>query len=555
MKAFLAAPLALAASLVLPPAAAAQEPSAFGPLPDSVAERAIAVYNRDGTIRLQGDSEIPAGTRIEGAVAVLNGRLRIAGIVAGDVVVINGDALLAASADVSGNVTVIGGEAVAEPGARAGGRVSSYREPLRFRYLDDRLVYVPPHLERGLSAGRDLRFGRADVFIGTQAGYNRVEGLPIAVGPRLRLGGSNPTRLRALAVFRTAAGLGLDSDRMGYDIAAEQELGVPGVSAGVNVYSEITPIEAWHLTERENSLSTFVLHNDQRDEYRRIGGMLSLRLARPDLPVGAQLWYRRDDHRSVRPRDPLALFDSDDPWRPEARVAEGRLHSIGLDVSYDTRNEPNDPSYGWFLQGAIEQGIGGRLALPGPDPAGAATARTGYTSALLDLRRYARISPYSLFGFRVLAAGSVDGRALPPQRQHALGGDGTLPAFSLLRFDCDARNRPLPVDGALYPYYACDRAALVQLEYQASFPLARRLGDRIGLSTSFSNSVRWVAFFDAGRAWTEPRARAGRGGGADDFSADAGLGIRIGRLGAYWAVPLSGGVRPINFFVRLGPRL
>jgi hypothetical protein len=199
--------------------------------------------------------------------------------------------------------------------------------------------------------------------------------------------------------------------------------------------------------------------------------------------------------------------------------------------------------------------VGGDLASRDAALAGAATARTGFTTAHLDLRRYSRISPYSLLGFRVVAAGSVDGKALPPQRQHTLGGEGTLPAFGLLRFDCGARHLEPEETAARYPYYGCDRLALVQLEYQASFPLARRLGDRIGLSANFTNSVRWVAFFDAGRAWTEPDARAGRGGGNDEFSADAGIGIRIGGIGAYWAVPLSGAERPLNFFVRVGPRL
>ena len=535
--------------------AAAQEPLVLGPLPDSAAERVLWVYNRAGTIRLQGESEIPGGTRIEGALAVLNGPLRIAGIVAGDVVVINGDAALAPGANVRGSITVTGGQVVLEPGAQVAGPVVSYREPLRFRYADDRLLYVPPHLEQGLSAGRDWRFGRADVFIGARAGYNRVEGLPVAVGPRLRVGGGNPTRLHALAIFRTAAGFGLDSDRMGYDVGGERRLGGSGLVLAAQLYSDIVSIEPWQITERENSLSTFLLHNDHRDHYQRAGGRVALRLERAELPLGGELWYRREDHTSVRPREPFTLFDESDPWRAEPRVAEGRLHAIGLDLRYDTRNEPDDPSYGWFLQGGLEQGIGGALTIPGADPAGRGTARTGFTEARLDLRRYSRISPYALFGFRVLAAGSADGRPLPPQRQHALGGEGSLPAFGLMRFDCGARDRAPADDQAFLPYYGCDRMALVQLEYQASFPLARRLGDRLGLGSSFTNSVRWVAFFDAGRAWTEPDARHGRGGGSVDFSADAGIGIRIAGLGAYWAIPLSGGGRPVNFFVRLNSQL
>jgi hypothetical protein len=44
-------------------------------------------------------------------------------------------------------------------------------------------------------------------------------------------------------------------------------------------------------------------------------------------------------------------------------------------------------------------------------------------------------------------------------------------------------------------------------------------------------------------------------GGDDDFSADAGVGLRVGPAGIYWAVPLSGRGQGVNFFVRTGPRI
>ena len=76
-----------------------------------------------------------------------------------------------------------------------------------------------------------------------------------------------------------------------------------------------------------------------------------------------------------------------------------------------------------------------------------------------------------------------------------------------------------------------------------------------GLWTTVSDLARWVAFFDAGRAWNEPGSRDGRFGGNDDFSVDAGLGIRLGPLGGYWTVPLSGHGHSFNLFVRIAPRI
>ena len=97
--------------------------------------------------------------------------------------------------------------------------------------------------------------------------------------------------------------------------------------------------------------------------------------------------------------------------------------------------------------------------------------------------------------------------------------------------------------------------ALVQLEYQAGFPFARRVTEALGLGSSLGYLARWVAFFDAGRAWTEPGSLDGRNPGSSDFSADAGLGIRLGPLGLYWSMPLSGEGHDYNVFLRLGPRI
>jgi cytoskeletal protein CcmA (bactofilin family) len=544
----------LAAMLRFGPAAA-QEVQVIPALPDSVAERVLATYNRPGTVRLTGESSIAAGTTLMGDVGVLNGPLHVAGTIEGSIVIINGDVALASTALITGDIIATGGDIALEPGARATGALTSFREPLRFRYQDGALVFVPLEEEVGLSAGRDWRFGRGDVLVATRGAYNRVEGLPVVFGPRLRLGGSNPTRINAFAIYRTTGGVTLDPEDFGYEAGIEQQLGTRGLNARLRLFSLVDEIEAWNVTDRESSLATFLLHRDYRDHYERTGWELGLRAARPDLPWSAELLYRDERHESLFPRGPWSLIDNDEPWRPEPRIAEGTLRALALELRYDTRNEPAQPTWGWLVRAGIEQGLGGDLALPAELP-GAATARTGFTTAAIDLRRYARLSPYARLAVRLHAAGSVDGSALPPQRQHALGGEGSLPAFPLFDFDCDARGH-LTASGSdsAYAYYGCDRMALVQVEYQAGFPLALRLGDLIGLRHGFTNAVRWAAFFDAGRAWSEAEARAGRGGGSSEFSADAGLGIRVGALGIYWAVPLSGSGNGVNFFVRIGPRL
>jgi hypothetical protein len=530
-------------------------------LPDSVADRLAAFYNRETTMRLSGDARIGAATTLRGDVAVL-GTLVVDGVVEGDVVVINGSLSVNPGARVSGSATVVGGEARVAANATVSGGVRVYREPLRYRQQGAHIVYVPPLLEPGLSAGVDLPFGRTDIFVASHGPYNRVEGLPIGIGPRVRFAGTHPTTARGIVIARTSKASELEPRRIGYDLRAEQVITPSiGFSVGVRLYSEIAGIEERGLSDREAAIAAFLLHRDYRDYYEREGWSLYGSLERPGTPWTLQLEYRDEEHVSRAAANPLTVLHNRSAWRPQPSVAEGALRSLTASLAFDTRNEHRDPSAGWQIGVGLEQGLGGTLRNLGmsagasPDAALIGNS-TDFLSLDIDVRRYARLTPYSRLALRIAAAGSVDGSALPPQRQHALGGEGSLPGYRLMEFDCGARDEVVHIGNDTYhPYYGCDRMTLVQLEYQANFPFARRLAESVGIGSAVGSLVRWVAFFDAGRAWIERDSHSGRVRSHSDFSADAGLGIRVGPVGAYVAWPLSGSADDMNFFIRLGPRL
>lgn len=559
-------PVSLAGS----PLAAQTPPPAEPELPRSVAEHVIAVYNHPSTVRLGGTARLPRGAELTGDVAVLGGSFAVAGTVRGNVVVINGDLRLESGAQITGGATVVGGIVTGLEQATVAGPVEAHRAALRFRRDEGRLTHAPPPPEPAISAGRQFDFGRTDLRLAVRGGYNRVEGLPVGAGARLELGRSNPTSLQTMLIYRTESGLRLSPREFGYELRAEQFIG--GHRAwriGAALRSEILPIEAWGLSDRENALATFVLHRDYRDHYEREGWSTYLRLAPRGEPYDVTLEYRDERHRTVSAGGAWALVDNDREWRPQPIIARGELRSAAITLRYDSRNEPLDPSTGWFLTASAEDGLGGDLS-----HAVTIDAETGqprleprdvdarFTTALLDLRRYARIGPGSRVAVRLLAAGSVDGGALPTQRQHVLGGEGSLPGYAAFRFDCGAREHALEVGaGRLnppvrsFPYYGCDRVALFQFEYLGRLAVAPSLGRMLDRDLSFIEPVNWVLFFDTGRAWTEDDAAGGRETGRSGFVADAGLGLRFGRFGVYWAMPLSKGPDGLNFFVRIGPRL
>ena len=542
--------------LVLALARAAPAQQTPEPLTEDVIQSAIDLYNRAGTIRMTGDSRIAAGSEVIGDLAVLSGVLELEGRIRGDLLVLNGDLRFGPTAQVDGRVLVIGGTAEGMDTTRVTGSVQAYRNSFGYHLRDGVMERATRRvLPAELAAGRDFDFGRADLIIATPGPYNRVEGLPIGAGPRLTLGHSNPTVFEGLGIYRSATGSNIDADDLGYALRAEQYFGGRrALRLGVQVYSQIAAIEPAGLSDREASLATFVLHRDYRDHYNREGWQGYVRFAPPEYAWSGSVEYTDERHAPVSPRDPWSILKGGEDWRVEPLAASGYLRSLTVRIAFDSRNDPADASHGWWLRGQLERALGGSLRTEldtGSEP-----APRRFWHGEVDLRRYARLGPSSRLAVRLLATGSLNGHALPVQRQHTLGGEGSLPGFEMRRFDCGGQRQIILRNGTPFQrFYGCDHAALVQLEYQTDFKFLRRFRhasiDQLGLL----QRTRAALFFDAGRAWNLDEEKGVRGNGNDDFSADAGFGLRLGPVGLYWAVPVSGRGEPMNFFVRIGPRL
>jgi outer membrane protein assembly factor BamA len=346
-------------------------------------------------------------------------------------------------------------------------------------------------------------------------------------------------------------------------VRLEQYLGgYRSLRVGIGWHRVTDPIEDRGLTDVENSLSTFILHRDLRDHYERSGWRAYLTYTGRTRPLEVGIEYRDEHHSSVAARTPWSLLDNDEPWRLQPQIADGEISLLRGWVRWDTRNDRTDPSAGWLLDARVEQGLEGELirdywASAPTAGARADTANAEFTAVRVDLRRYLRVGPRTRIALRALAAGSPDDGALPPQRQHVLGGEGSLPGYAHFTFDCGARDPVQEING-LSAYYGCDRKVLFQAELRFAFlgSSSVGIGRRLGLDFELATTPELVLFADAGRTWIEPeslRRRVHLGPG--DFRYDAGVGLRLGRLGLYLAAPLSEGGDGVNFFLRLGPRI
>jgi hypothetical protein len=543
-----------------------------------VIQEVIETLNSAEVLRLPGGARIPEGTRVEGSVAVLGGAVELQGEVTGNLLVANGDLRMRTGARVGGDVLVVGGALQMDPGATITGVSRVFAYPFRYRTRAGVVEAIPDgDFAPGFLAS-DLGFGQARVTIRAGPTYNRVEGLPVRIGPVIQTAGSNPLSMEALAIWRSVSGLNLESDRLGYAFLLDQGLGGRGTaSIGATAFREVAAIENRGMGDLESSLSTFFLRRDLRDFYDREGWTAFLDLRPARIPLNLTVAYREEENRTPAVQDPWTLRSSDHAWRPLSLTGEGTVRSVEADLHWDRTDNALDPSDGWSLDLRFSRQVGGALRLPPfslePSALEGDSGDWGpelptFTRGAFDLRRYARVSPTSRLNLRVAGAGTLTSSPLPPQLQSALGGEGTLPGHPRFSVSCGARSTVYHSSTgageaaeqiqAVFPLYGCDRTLLFQAEFQGFLPISwNPVPDEwedAELSSLFELRPAWEIFFNAGRGWVRGDLAEGVARTDSPTRADIGVGIFFGPLGLYWSYPLNRRDQELNFFVRLQRR-
>ncbi len=537
----------------------------------SVAAVAVSTWNASGTVRVVGAFDVTAGQEVTGTIAVLNGPVVIEGRVTGDLIAINADVRLEAGADIGGDLIVVGGVVRRAEGSRVAGEVRTQAELLRYTMDGDRII--PDEGRAGdwrprLGATRNDADAYTDLFFVSARTYNRVEGLPVLVGPRFRRTTDwGRVQVEARGVVRTAGPLRWDRGSIGHDARAELRWGVNyGLVLGGRLFDVVEPVESWQLLEKEAGLATWVLHRDLRDHYGRHGaeGTIGGRIGEE---LSLHLVFASERWRSVEERGPWSLLRDMERWRVNPGVDEGTIDQFGVRLNLDTRQRTRSPwTGGWFMRAELERGEGTLLrnqqTVLDPDAAPTLSPAVTYTRGFVDARRYNNLSPGTQLNFRIVTGGQLGGDELPAQRKLSVGGPGSVEGYDFRRSPND--DDVFTCGGiATKPGRAtlCDRIALAQVELRQDFYVDWVRTDRHEewWRPGFNGRGQWVLFADAGRGWTvgdgDPAIRQDRGlPPLSSFRSSLGVGVDFGGLGLYLAKSVTTGAEPMNFLVRLGRR-
>jgi hypothetical protein len=512
---------------------------------------------------------------VPGNVAVQNGPVVISGRVAGNVLAVNSDVILRPGAKIDGDLWVIGGRLTGKDNGIIGGelrvyerRVNARRDGDRMYIDDDEIIPVNRPLRRRQRLGD--RSWSDPIHIASAGAYNRVEGLPVNIGPSIYQRTSfGSVRIDAFAVVRTGSTFEESGGDVGHDIQTELRFGQrSGPAIGGRLFNTMEPVESWQLSEIETSLAAFLFRRDYRDYYVAHGveGFARLYLGRYASLTGS-LSDERWDSRSQL--NPFTLFRADASWRPNPQMDVGRMHIARATIKYDTRINPDEPRSGFYVVANAERGVGNLTRAPTIPPnalilvAPPEQAPAQYARVFVDARSYNRLSPVGQISFRVVGGGWVNGDQLPMQRRLSVEGPSVLPGYDFravgAAFDRGAcTSESIPGMPAL-----CDRIALAQVEYRGNLHLD--IGDwreDAGRYIGARSDASWVMFFDAGRGWLVGPSAPGNPDqfpsdeipSLNTFRSDAGLGLDFGGIGVYAAKALSAPAEPVNFFLRLHRR-
>jgi hypothetical protein len=407
------------------------------------------------------DAEIDIDETIDGNVVIMDGDLKVYGHVMGDILALNGDVRVQRHGFVSGNITTVGGKIrqhedsivegnQIETKSRNVFRSADYEEDFNFdfdfEFPEDRNEYKYSTLPMGPLDDQVI------------VRYNRVQGFFLGMEMPKSIAGKNN-----IATIHGFGGYGFKEKAWRYELGLDRYFFNQRdyrFELGAKMYDLTDTRDDWLITPTENSLASFLMHEDFFDFYRRKGFEVH---ASQNLSIFLKgtLAYRNDDYQSLDKNVDWALFGGKKKFRENPLISEGNMRSLYGELYLDTRNSHELPRRGWYGKIAMEMSNSGLKS------------DFRFNQYLIELRHYLPVSRGERLDFRVMA-GSAEGD-VPLQKLFQLGGLSTLRGYS-------------------YKEFSGDRMLLMNLEYNVSPSTFSR-------DILFFDDLRLIFFMDTGAAW------------------------------------------------------
>ncbi len=396
-------------------------------------------------------------------------------------------------------------------------------EPARGAIISKGFDLIDRAGRRVLVVELDRRAADADVDFGPgqrEDWYSPVDGFSPAAGFKLTLFDStrfHHTFIRSYVTYKFAR------ESAGFSVGFERPiLGAwdgPRLYVGAEAHEITATDDAWRLSTLEQSVVALTFANTFRDYHTSKG--YQLHAAYRMTPAQEILASWRDlEHEPLANTADYAVFrDGGDTFRPNQQATAGDLRAVVLGYTLDTRGleeESLERTYERHLFSSLFGTTGSRKSGVRLEwTSELATEGLGgdfdFTRHIVNARSYGQFGSHG-FRVRTLAGGSSG--VLPPQRQFALGGIGSVHGYS-------------------FKEAAGEGMFLFNVEY--------RLGSRS------PNGARLMAFFDAGRVWTPVV------GSRDDWLKGIGGGFEIGEFRVEFGWRLDDIPQSLQVLVRFGP--
>jgi hypothetical protein len=350
-------------------------------------------------------------------------------------------------------------------------------------------------------------------------GFAPAAGFDLTIFDRARF---HHTYIRSFLSYKFAR------ESSGYSVGFERPIAGswngPRLSVGAEVHELTGTDDAWRLSNLEQSIVALTFANTFRDYHERKGYQVhgAFRFNPAQEIVAA---WQDDDHRALQNEEDYSLFRDDEPFRPNQQAAPGKLRALVLGYILDTRSLEEDSLKQTYERhlftslfgtgGGIDPGVRVEwISELAPDGFG---GDFDFTRHVLNARGYFR--PGGPHGFRVRGIVGSSSGDLPPQRQFALGGIGSVHGYS-------------------FKETVGEGMVLFNAEYR--------------LGSQGPNGARLLAFFDAGRVW-DPVAGASLRADADDWLNGIGGGFEIGPFRVELGWRLDDIPNSLQVLVRFGP--